>query len=217
MKKILLILTILAGVSLESEGQHFVTSFGVTQSWSVPACVNHVVYDNYYGYEWVHTSRINQRGRVFFNVLLQRGDTFVELNIGNRGRIYRTRYLDYYPFNDHVCNNVCGYNSVYYDSHYNACNSHHHRGHNHVVYNRRPAVYSYRRTYYKPRGHAHGYKKGHHKHKYKSHAQHDDDDYHDDDNDDNYRGRSHRISHSSGPSPRQRNYSGRSRTGRGGR
>lgn len=155
MKKTILLLVLLAGFSWKGEAQHFIASFGTQHSWGVPYYVSDIVYDNYYDYNWVHATRIVRGGYVSFDVLLQRGDAFVEVNIGRHGRIQSSRFINYYPLHDHICGDFCGFHSNYYNAYYNNCNSHHHHGHNHVIY--RPGVrvhvyndygYRYRRPYY---------------------------------------------------------------------
>ena len=134
MKRITLLVVFITAISFKGNTQHFIASFGIESSWDIPVHVSHVVHDNYYGYEWVHATRVVRRGSLFFEVLLQRGDVFVEVHIGPRGHVYRTRHWDYYPFHDHVCSHRCGYHPVYYRTYYTTCRSHHHHGHNHVVY-----------------------------------------------------------------------------------
>ena len=136
MKRITLLVALIGAVSFKGNTQHFIASFGIESSWDIPVHVSHVVYDDYYGYEWVHATRVVRRGSLFFEVVLQRGNVFVELHIGPHGHVYRTRHWDHYPFHDHVCSHTCGYHPTYYRTYYNACHSHHHRGHNHVVYRR---------------------------------------------------------------------------------
>ncbi|UII27047.1 hypothetical protein LVD15_01020 [Fulvivirga maritima] len=135
MKKLLLIAVLMTGVSLHSsQAQRFIASFGVQHSWGVPTVVSHVVYDNYHGYEWVHTKRHYLHGQLFFDVVLQQSNYFIELRVDNFGHVVRREYVDYYPLHDHICGSYCGYYSNYYNSHYSACHDHHHHGHNHVVY-----------------------------------------------------------------------------------
>ena len=146
MKRAVLLSILLAILFLpKSNAQHFsfVTSFGVTQSWGMPYEVVHAIEHDYWGYDVVHTSRINQHGKLFFDVLLQRGDVFVNVSIGRYGRIYN-RVITYdYPFYNHVCNNFCGYHSNFYRRNVVACGSHHHHGHNHVTYVRHHNYYSH--------------------------------------------------------------------------
>ncbi|MEQ8469923.1 MAG: hypothetical protein RIC35_01990 [Marinoscillum sp.] len=144
-------------LATKSEAQRFITSFGVTHSWGMPYEVVHAIEHDYWGYDVVHTSRIVQRGKVFFDVVLQRGDVFVSVNLGSNGRIYRRAVTYDYPFHNHVCSDFCGYRDVYYSTHTGVCNSHHHHGHNHVVYSRPVNYYGsgYAYGHYKQ-----GYKKG---------------------------------------------------------
>lgn len=134
----------------KSEAQVFVTSFGVTQSWGLPADVYYSVDHNYYGYDWVHAQRIVDHGAVSFDVVLQRGDVFVSLNLDAFGHI-RRRVVNYeYPLYQHVCSDFCGYHTNYYSNHVTVCNSHYHQGHNHVVYVTKT---------HEPHGNAYGYYK----------------------------------------------------------
>lgn len=161
MKKKILLLAIGAFLlSIKSEAQHFVASFGAQVEWGVPNRVEYTIGHDYYGYNWVHATRTVRNGYTYFDVLLQRGDVFVEVNVGHNGRIMGRTYFDYYPLNGHVCNGYCGYHANYYASHRVACNSHHHHGHNHVVYKS-----AYTQVYHAPKGHAHGYHKKHYNHK----------------------------------------------------
>lgn len=174
MKKTLLILLLLAGVSLKGKAQHFIASFGVERSWDVPVMVSRVIYDDYYGYDWVHATRVYQNGGLFFNVILQRQDVFVEVTIDNGGYITREVVRDYYPLHDHICNEFCGYHASYYHTHYHDCHSHDHFGHNHVVYTGHPHghAYGYYRNnpYYVYNSHIHGYER----HSYGNQWKHDD-------------------------------------------
>ncbi|TRX58299.1 hypothetical protein FNH22_14670 [Fulvivirga sp. M361] len=146
MKRItLIVVALITGVSFQSPAQHFIASFGIEHSWGVPVHTRTVIYDSYYDHDWVHTRRVVRHGRVFFDVVLQRGNSFIELHIGSEGHIYNTYYRDYYPLHDHVCSYSCGYHPTYYRSHYNGCHSHNHHGHNHVVYRRN--VHNHHKTY----------------------------------------------------------------------
>ncbi|UII21059.1 hypothetical protein [Fulvivirga ligni] len=147
MKKLLLIAVFMIGISLHSQAQTFIASFGVSHSWGVPHRVSSLVFDHYHGYEWVHTKRQYVHGQLFFDVILQQNDFFVELRLDNYGHVVRREYVDYYPLHDHICGSYCGFYSNYYNSHYNNCHAHHHHGHNHVIYSR-PAT---RVVYRQPR------------------------------------------------------------------
>lgn len=151
MKKILAISAVLFLASFtQSDGQHFVASFGIQQQWGVPDYVTHTVYDRYNNYDWVHASRVYHGGGFYsFNVLLQRGNRFIELNIDDRGYSRVVNRYNYYPLAGHICGDFCGYHEYYYNSYYNICHSHNHFGHNHVTYRPRPVtyVYGHYRTY----------------------------------------------------------------------
>lgn len=171
MKKILLILTFIVVVSMKGEAQHFTASFGVTHSWDVPVHVTRVISHDYYGYDVVHATQIRRGGGLFFDLVLQRGDVFVEVNVRHDGYVIDRVYHDYYPLHEHVCSNYCGYHTTYYRSHYRTCNSHSHHGHNHVVYVNRPVGHGH--------GHGHGHGNGH---KHTTHYVHKGDSYHKNDN-----------------------------------
>lgn len=167
MKRALLLSTLFAILILpKSNAQHFifVTSFGVTQSWGMPYEVVHFIEHDYWGYNVVHTRRINQNGKLFFDIVLQRGDVFVTVSVGRFGRIYNRVVTYDYPFYNHVCGNSCGYHSNFYQRNVVVCNSHHHHGHNHVTYVRHTNHYNHPGN-----GHAYGkYKSNgndHHDHK----------------------------------------------------
>jgi len=161
MKKIILLIAIGAFfISSKSEAQHFIASFGTQHHWNVPQRVSYTVSHDYYGYNWVHAKRIVRGGNIYFDVLLQRGDVFVEVNIGARGRIFGRTYFNNYPLRQHVCNSYCGFHSNYYNTYRATCSSHYHHGHNHVVY--RPNRYVTRHNHVK--GHKYGHYKKHNNH-----------------------------------------------------
>ncbi len=119
----------------------FIASFGAARTWNIPTPVAQVVYHDYYQYDWVHASQTVHHGRLEYNVILQRGNTFLELNIGQYGHVHHVRSFDYYPLAGHICGASCGYHEYYYNSFHVACNSHYHYGHNHVIYRPRPVNY----------------------------------------------------------------------------
>lgn len=144
MKKILILTACLTAAAVsQGRAQHFIASFGIERTWNVPEYVSEVVYTNYWNYDWVHATRVVHNGVLSFNVLLQRGNTFIAVNIGPYGH-YRTvgRY-NYYPLTGHICNEFCGYHDYYYHTYYTVCHSHNHFGHNHIVYRPRPVTYVY--------------------------------------------------------------------------
>jgi hypothetical protein len=134
MKKILLLIGLVAGVSLGVNAQHFTTSFGFELGWGIPNRVQTVISHDYYDYDMVHASRITRVGIDYFDVVLQRGDVFIQISVRNDGWISRRTVYQDYPLYDHVCSHSCGYHNNYYVAHRNVCSSHHHGGHNHVVY-----------------------------------------------------------------------------------
>lgn len=166
MKK--LILTIALSVALASlaKAEFFITSFGVQLGWDIPHRVQNVVYNDYYGYDIIHANRFNRHGRTFFNLVLQRGNVFIEMRVRHDGFVSRSFISQGYPLFNHVCDVNCGFHSYYYTSYFNHCSSRHHHGHNHVVYNvNRPYV---GHRHYNDRNHVSSrsrqvYNRGHHR------------------------------------------------------
>jgi hypothetical protein len=150
MKKILLLIGFVAGVTLSVNAQYFTTSYGLQLNWGIPSRVENIIHHDYYGYEWVHASRVSRVGFDFFDIVLRRGDIYIEVSVRNDGFITRRSAIMDYPLYEHVCGSSCGYHNTYYTSYNNGCNSHSHSGHNHVVY------YS---NYGHNQGHGHAYEK----------------------------------------------------------
>lgn len=147
MKKVVL-LSVLGVIFLvaKSDAQRFVASFGVTHQWGMPYEVYHTLEHDFWGYDVVHASRISNRRADYFEVVLQRGDVFVRVNVGFGGQIMRTVTSYNYPLVNHICTDYCGFHSDFYNRNNQVCRSNHHHGHNHVVY--APVVYN--------SGHHHG-------------------------------------------------------------
>lgn len=146
-KKILLglkgaIFLILLLVSTAS-AQTFIASFGVQQEWGVPLRVSHYIEDHFYGYNWVHARKVVHHGSINFEVILQRGNVYLEVTFNPFGHIHRTVRRDYYPLYGHVCSNHCGYHSNYYNAYYVSINRHRH--------------HSYVKYYHRPKGHTYGH------------------------------------------------------------
>ncbi|MDX1627806.1 MAG: hypothetical protein R3345_03850 [Fulvivirga sp.] len=208
MKKLVLLFALSAFFISHKDvkAQHFIASFGSYHHWDVTSDIRYSIAHNYYGYDWVHANRIVRGGHVYFDVLLQRGDVFVEVNVGVNGRIYGRTFFDAYPLRNHVCSGHCGYHRTYYSTYRVACSSHHHHGHNHIVYRptyRHEHRYDHRRNH--PRGNAYGYYKNKKHHKHGNHV-HDEKHYTRYDNDypqrrgryydeEHPRRRSHHVSH----------------------
>lgn len=154
MKKTILLFVLLAGFSWKGKAQQFIASYGVQHSWEVPYYVTDVVYDNFYDYDWVHATRIVRGRRVSFDILLQRGRSFVELNIGHHGRIRSTRFFNRYPYGNNPYD-LCGFDTNYYNTYYTTYN-----GYSRITY--RPGIRvhvnsyrprtRYRKTYYYDQG-----------------------------------------------------------------
>ncbi|MEP2772430.1 MAG: hypothetical protein ABJH05_09790 [Fulvivirga sp.] len=161
MKKIILLIAMGAFfISTENQAQQFVASFGTYHHWGIPDRIQHTIAYDYYNYDLVHVNRVARGGYLYFDVLLQRGNVFVEVNIGTHGRIIGRTYFDRYPLHNHICSSHCGYHATYYNTYRQVCSSHNHHGHNHVAYKLKSHKYN--------NGYAYGHhKKGHKKH-YKS-------------------------------------------------
>ncbi|WP_258103825.1 hypothetical protein [Marinoscillum sp. MHG1-6] len=151
MKKTIILSFVIAfaSITVTKAQWSLTTSFGVTQSWSMPYEVYQTVHHDYYGYEVVHTSRIPTTGVGYFEVVLQRGNVFVQVNIDRYGHVHRRVVHSYNPIVNHSCTAHCGFHTDYYRSH-----------HNH--FNRNVYVYS---------GHNHGHSHhGHHKYDKHNHG-----------------------------------------------
>lgn len=114
----------------KSQAQVFVTSVGVVHQVGVPAEVCTALDYNYPGYAWVHAQRIIDNGYLSFQVVLQRGDAFITVNLDPYGRINRQVVSYAYPLSTHICNDYCGYHSAYYNQYVTV----YPQQHNHVVY-----------------------------------------------------------------------------------
>ncbi len=134
MKKILILIGLVAGVSLGVNAQHFTTSYGFELGWGIPNRVQNIISHDYYGYDMVHASRVSRIGIDYFDVVLQRGDIFIQVTVRNDGFVSRRTVFQDYPLYSHVCGVNCGYHNNYYIANRNMCGSHNHYGHNHVVY-----------------------------------------------------------------------------------
>ncbi len=155
MKRLMIILSIAAfSFAIKSEAQGiFYTSYGTQHLWGMPPEVQWTLERNYYDFHMVHTRRFWDRGRLYFDVVLQRGGVFVDVRLDGRGFIFNTAYRDYYPFRSHVCSSFCGFHRDYYMS-YRVRVGH-------------PYYYRYNHVYYRPNvvivnhGHHHGNHHGH--------------------------------------------------------
>ncbi len=142
-KSVYITLIIVLASAAGAMAQHvsFIASFGAPRPWDVPPAVSHVVYHDYYQYDFVHASRIAHHGHWNYNIILQRGNSFVELNLNRHGHVRSMRTFNHYPLAGHVCGGHCGYHSYYYNSFHVSCNSPYHYGHNHINYMPRPVNY----------------------------------------------------------------------------
>ncbi|MFT6867709.1 MAG: hypothetical protein ACJA08_002553 [Cyclobacteriaceae bacterium] len=118
MKKSILLSIFIAFTSISAiNAQHFVSSCGVIQSFQMPHEVYNSVNYHYHGYDVIHSSMVRGRQASYFQIVLQRGNTFVQLNVDSRGRINQRMVQNYNPIAQHICNNGCGYNANYYVYH----------------------------------------------------------------------------------------------------
>ena len=153
MKKAIYIAAIFVLASAaDAAAQHvsFVASFGAPRAWDVPVAVAEVVYHDYYQYDWVHATRYTRHGRWNYRVLLQRGNSFLELDVNRFGRVRRVRTRNHYPLGGHVCGSHCGFHSNFYNSFHVTCTSPFHHGHNHVAFRPRPVNYVWGHYYNYP-------------------------------------------------------------------
>jgi len=114
-------------VTISAKAQYFYTSYGIALEWQIPNYIEHTIYNDYYGYEVAHVERHEHHGYTNFDVLLHRGNFFVEVRFDRFGNIYRTVRYDYFPLNTHVCTVHCGYHKAYYQTYYYP--EHHHYYH----------------------------------------------------------------------------------------
>jgi len=132
--------------SIKTEAQHFhyVNSIGVQHHWDLP----HSVYDeigyHYHGYDIVHVGNVWRNGFNYFDVTLQRGNVFVRLEMGNRGRILSKRMARSFPFQNHVCNNHCGFHNDFFRVNRAVCSTPYYNRH----VNRPTSVVYVQPTYY---------------------------------------------------------------------
>ncbi len=114
-----LVIGLIILISSTSKAQYYYTSYGYAVNWQVPQYVQHVVYNNYYGYEIAHVDRYNDHGFTRFNVLLHRNGWFVELRFDGHGRVYKTiHHRNNYPLMAHTCTAHCAYHKTYYTTYY---------------------------------------------------------------------------------------------------
>ena len=144
-----------------ANAQTFIASFGVQHNWAVPHRVSHYINDHYYEYNWVHTRKVEYHGRVNFEIILQRGNIFIEVTLDPFGNVYKTVRRDYSPLYSHECGSYCGYHSNYYNAYYLTLNRHSHY-YCRVNHTHKPNKYAYGR--YNTNGnnrHGNHFNKGH--------------------------------------------------------
>jgi len=114
-------------LTVSAKAQYFYTSYGYAQTWQLPNYIEHTIYNDYYGYEVAHVERHEHYGYTNFDVLLNRGNLFLEVRFDRFGSVYRTVNYDYFPLTAHNCTIHCGYHKVYYQTYYP---QHHHQYYN---------------------------------------------------------------------------------------
>ena len=127
MKKLILIALLAGLVATTVQAQYFVASYGYIHDWNMPYAVEETLEDEFWGYDIIHAQRVEANGRLFFDIMLQRGTRFTEVRLSRRGRIIEKARWDYFPLNDHVCGAFCGFHSSYYTTYYRP----YHYGHQH--------------------------------------------------------------------------------------
>ncbi|MGB3468027.1 MAG: hypothetical protein WBA74_22265 [Cyclobacteriaceae bacterium] len=144
-KTILLLIIIPLAFFQQSKAQHFVTSFGVQQSWGVPRIITDQIYDHYFDFNWVHANRVLTPYGIDYHVILQRNNLFVEVELGWDGFIRNVEYFDYYPLDHHVCDDFCGFHRPFYTTYHYADPFRYNYGISYVYF--RPRI---RAVYYHP-------------------------------------------------------------------
>ncbi|MFY0606089.1 MAG: hypothetical protein JXR10_05200 [Cyclobacteriaceae bacterium] len=109
----------------KSEAQHFsyVNNVGVQHPWDLPHSVYNQIDYHYYGYDLVHVGNFWRNGFNLFDVTLRRGNVFVQLEIGRRGRILSRQVTRSFPFQGHACGSHCGFHSSFYTQSIASCNA----------------------------------------------------------------------------------------------
>jgi hypothetical protein len=134
-------------LTVSAKAQYFYTSYGYAHTWQLPNYIEHTIYNDYYGYEVAHVERRVHHGYTNFDVLLTRGNLFLEVRFDRFGHVYRTARYDYFPLAAHNCSMHCGYHKVYYQTYYP---QHHHNYYNPystTVYVTKTEPYHHNHTY----------------------------------------------------------------------
>ena len=121
-------------LTISAKAQYFYTSYGYAQTWQIPNYIEHTIYNDYYGYEVAHVKRHVHHGYTNFDVLLTRGNLFLEVRFDRFGNVYRTVRHDYFPLAAHHCSAHCGYHKVYYQTYYPQHQHHYYNPYSTTVY-----------------------------------------------------------------------------------
>lgn len=137
--KILLLILGLAIISpITSEAQYFIASYGVEHNWYLPDYVYQTVEWEYPGYVIAHAHRFSHHGRPYINLVLRRGNKYMEVRFNHHGHIVKRIRHHQFPLVGHVCGLHCGYHRTYYVR-YPSVHRHHH--HSHMAYGHKKQVH----------------------------------------------------------------------------
>lgn len=142
-----------------ANAQTFIASFGVQHNWGVPHRVSHYIDDHYYDYNWVHVRKVEHHGSVNFEIVLQRGNIFLEVTLDPFGHVYKTVRREHSPLYAHECASHCGYHSNYYKAYLVTLNRHSHY-YGRVNHFHKPKRYAYGRYNNSNNYHVNHYTKG---------------------------------------------------------
>ncbi len=110
-------------LAAKGEAQHFnfVNNGGVYQHWDLPNSVYNQIGYHYRGYDLVHVGNTWRNGSNLFDVTLRRGNVFVHLEMGRRGRILSRNVTRSFPFQGHECDSHCGFHNSFYTQNITTC------------------------------------------------------------------------------------------------
>ncbi|MEH0157035.1 hypothetical protein V6R21_23140 [Limibacter armeniacum] len=138
MRHLITLLAAIMFLPLASNAQRYMRDDGGYNDWRMPNNVFTSISYEYRGYDVIHARRVDTRSNVSFDVVLQKGDVYFEVSVGNDGRIYRRQRRTYSPLRDHHCSHHCGYHEVYYKKHHvhgrHPGKGHYKKNHKKVVY-----------------------------------------------------------------------------------
>ncbi len=118
-----------------ARAQYYYTTYGYAQEWQLPSHVEHIIYNDYYGYEVAHVERHRHYEYTNFDVLLYRNGLYLEVRFDRFGTVYKTVSYNNFPLRAHECTGHCGYHRVFYNqTFYPQYGAYYHHGHNTTVY-----------------------------------------------------------------------------------